>query len=210
MFDTLLFDLDGTLTDPFEGITNSVVYALGKFGIPAEDKSALKAFIGPPLFDSFTTLCGMSERNARQAIAYFREYFESVGLYENAVYPAVPAVLEALNARGFRLAVATSKPEPFARKILEHFSLAQYFTLIAGATIDETRVKKADVIAYALSQLGDVRAAMIGDREHDIFGAKANGLYAVGVLYGFGARGELERAGADAIISAPEELLTIV
>ena len=210
MFDTLLFDLDGTLTDPFEGIANSVVYALGKFGIPVADRSALKAFIGPPLFESFTSLCGMNERDARQAIAYFREYFESVGLYENAVYPAVPAVLESLRTRGFRLAVATSKPEPFARRILEHFSLSQYFTLVAGATIDETRVKKADVIAYALAQLEGAHAAMIGDREHDIFGAKANGLYAVGVLYGFGSREELERAGADAIVQTPEELLTVI
>lgn len=212
MFETLLFDLDGTLTDPFEGITNSVVHALGKFGISVEDRRTLTKFIGPPLFDSFTHFYGMDEATARQAIAYYREYFETTGLFENAVYPDIPPVLEELRRRGKRLVVATSKPEKFAVQIMKHFSLDGYFSLIAGATLDDTRIKKADVIAYALAESGaDGRSsAMIGDREHDIFGAKANGLYSVGVLYGFGSREELLRAGADAIAATPHALLNIL
>ncbi len=212
MFETFLFDLDGTLTDPFEGITNSVVHALEKFGISVEDRRTLTKFIGPPLFDSFTHFYGMDEAAARQAIAYYREYFETTGLFENAVYPDIPPVLEELRRRGKRLVVATSKPEKFAVQIMKHFSLDGYFSLIAGATLDDTRIKKADVIAYALAESGaDGRSsAMIGDREHDIFGAKANGLYSVGVLYGFGSREELLRAGADAIAATPHALLNIL
>lgn len=212
MFETLLFDLDGTLTDPFEGITNSVVHALEKFGIAVEDRRTLTKFIGPPLFDSFTHFYGMDEVTARQAITYYREYFETTGLFENAVYPDIPPVLEELRRRGKRLVVATSKPEKFAVQIMKHFSLDGYFSLIAGATLDDTRIKKADVIAYALAESGaDGRSsAMIGDREHDIFGAKANGLYSVGVLYGFGSREELLRAGADAIAATPHALLNIL
>lgn len=212
MFETLLFDLDGTLTDPFEGITNSVVHALEKFGIAVEDRRTLTKFIGPPLFDSFTHFYGMDEVTARQAITYYREYFETTGLFENAVYPDIPPVLEELRRRGKRLVVATSKPEKFAVQIMKHFSLDGYFSLIAGATLDDTRIKKADVIAYALAESGaDGRSsAMIGDREHDIFGAKANGLYSVGVLYGFGSREELLRAGADAIAATPHALLDIL
>ncbi len=212
MFETLLFDLDGTLTDPFEGITNSVVYALEKFGIAVADRRALTKFIGPPLFDSFTQFYGMDEAAARQAIAYYREYFETTGLFENAVYPDIPPVLEELRRRGKQLVVATSKPEKFAVQIMQHFSLDGYFKAIAGATLDDSRTKKADVIAYALATSGadGRKSAMIGDREHDIWGAKANGLYSVGVLYGFGSREELLRAGADAVAATPRELLSLL
>ena len=152
---TVLFDLDGTLTDPRIGITGSVAYALGKFGISVDDPHrTLTPFIGPPLLESFEKYYGFSRDEARRALAYYREYFAPTGIFENTVYPGIPEALQELRAAGRRLCVATSKPEVYARRILEHFSLDSCFDAVCGATLDETRVRKADVIAYALETLG--------------------------------------------------------
>ena len=209
----ILFDLDGTLTDPGEGITRSVAHALRHVGIEVTDRTTLYPLIGPPLLDSFRRYYGFSDEQAAQAVGWFREYFETTGLFENTVYPGVPEMLAALTAAGKRLVLATSKPEVFARRILEHFSLASYFTYIAGANMDETRTRKADVVAYALESAGVAdasRAVMVGDREYDVLGAREAGLSTVGVLYGYGSRAELEQAGAIAIASSVEQLQAVL
>ena len=213
MFDIVLFDLDGTLTDPGEGITNSVAYALGKYGIDIQDKRELYKFIGPPLVDSFMKYYGFDEDKALQAVEYYREYFRDTGIFENEVYEGVEAMLKRLCDMGKKLVLATSKPEVFAVRILEHFDLKEYFTVVAGASMDSSRSKKGDVIAYALSMCGDIdkaTAIMIGDREHDIISAKQNSLKSVGVLYGYGNKEELKNAGADYIVSSPEDILSLV
>lgn len=206
-----LFDLDGTLTDSGEGIMNSIRHALDKFGITEYDEAVLRKFIGPPLAECFQKYFDLSPEEARTGIDYYREYYTAGGMFENAVYDGVKELLEGLKAQGKTLLVATSKPELFAKQILEHFELAQYFDCIAGASMDETRVRKDEVIAYALQQYQGVEledAVMIGDRSHDIMGGKANGMDTIGVLYGFGSREELEEAGADWIVERPEEILS--
>ena len=213
MFDTVLFDLDGTLTDPGEGITKSVEYALKKFDIITQDRCELYKFIGPPLKDSFMKYYGFSEEKAEQAIAYYREYFRDIGIFENEVYEGVEDMLKTLHADGKRLVLATSKPEEFAIRILEHFGLKKYFAVAAGASMDSSRSKKGDVIAYAISLCEDFNkdtAVMIGDREHDIIGAKENGLKSIGVLYGYGDENELKTAGADYIVSSPTDILNLI
>lgn len=207
-FQALLFDLDGTLTDPFEGITDSIVYALGKFGIAVKDKRPLAAFIGPPLVQSFCDYCGFSPDDALKAVDYYREYFADKGIFENAVYDGVLPMLEALKAHRYRLYIATSKPEVFAVRIVKHFGMAELFDGVAGATLDTTRNEKADVIAYALRTYAVTAdsALMIGDRKHDILGAKANGLRSMGVLYGYGSEEELRNAGADMIVKSSQEI----
>lgn len=213
MFDCLLFDLDGTLTDPFEGITNSVVYALEKFGIEVEDRRELIKFIGPPLVRSFSEYYGLSGEDALKAVDYYREYFSDRGIFENAVYDGVYELLSLLKARGKRLIMATSKPEIFAERIAERFSLSQYFDAIAGATMDCSRIEKTDVVRYALNlaRIEDKsRALMIGDRRHDVIGAKDNGLKALGVLYGYGNRAELMEAGADFLADSPHDILRFI
>lgn len=213
MYKYILFDLDGTLTDPGLGITNSVMYALKKFNIEVADRSSLYKFIGPPLLDSFEKFYGMAKEESQKALEYYREYFKPHGLYENEVYEGIEELLKELKENGKTLIVATSKPEEFAKEILRHFQLDKYFEFIAGATMDEKRVKKADVIAYALESCGvaDVDAAiMIGDREHDVLGAKQVGLASIGVLYGYGDLEELENAGATYIAKTPEDILKII
>ncbi len=213
MFDTILFDLDGTLTDPGEGITNSVAYALKKYDIEVADRRGLYKFIGPPLKDSFMKYYGFSEAQAEQAIAYYREYFKDKGIYENEVYEGVEHMLRQLHANGKKIILATSKPEEFAVRILEHFELKKYFTVVAGASMDSSRSKKGDVIAYAISLCDDFdkeKAVMIGDREHDIIGAKENDLKSIGVLYGYGDENELRTAGADYIASTPDDILKLI
>lgn len=213
MYDTILFDLDGTLTDPGEGITKSVEYALKKFDIVTRDRRELYKFIGPPLKDSFMKYYGFSEEKAEQAIVYYREYFRDIGIFENEVYEGVEDMLRTLHADGKRLVLATSKPEEFAIRILEHFSLKKYFAVTAGASMDSSRSKKGDVIAYAISLCEDFNkgsTVMIGDREHDIIGAKENGLKSIGVLYGYGDENELKTAGADYIASNTEDILKLI
>ena len=211
MFDTVLFDLDGTLTDSGPGILNSVEYALRKYGRTGYRREELVPFIGPPLVESFESFIPCSHEDALKCLAYYREYFTDKGLYENSVYPGVEEMLAELKRRGYRIALATAKPEVFARKILDHFDLTKYFDAIHGATLDEKRNHKADVIAWALTHTpGLVRAVMVGDRENDVSGAKVNNLDVIGVLYGYGDRAELETAGAKTIIERPEDLLTLL
>ncbi|WP_313185028.1 HAD family hydrolase [Lacrimispora sp.] len=198
----LLFDLDGTLTDPKEGITKSVQYSLRHFGIEVENLDELCCFIGPPLKDSYMEYFGFSEEQARKAIDIYREYFSEKGLYENKAYEGVLGVLQSLLKAGKKLYVASSKPEVFVRMILEHFELDSCFLFIGGADMDETRVKKADVIRYVLKESGITdldKTVMIGDRKHDVLGAKETGIASVGVLYGYGSRQELTEAGADVL-----------
>ncbi len=212
MFDTVLFDLDGTLTDPFEGISNSIIYALKKFGITAPDKPLLKKFIGPPLTESFSEYCGLNHSDALHAVDYYREYFSVAGIFENKPYEGVCELLSGLKERGYTAIVATSKPEQFAKAIVQHFGLEQYFKEICGATMDQSRTQKADVIAYALKKCeikekDKKRAVMVGDRKHDIIGAKTNGLSSIGVLYGYGSKEELLEAGANYIANSPVDIL---
>lgn len=213
MYQFLLFDLDGTLTDPGLGITNSVRYALNKFHIEEPDRTALYRFIGPPLLDSFMEFYGFSREQSDLAVQYYREYFKVKGLYENQVYDGIPALLAALKERGRTLLLATSKPEEYAVEILKHFHLDHYFDFVAGATMDGSRSKKADVIAHALD-LGKISrlssAVMIGDREHDILGAGQMGLDSIGVLYGYGSEAELRAAGATYIAKDPAGLLSLI
>ena len=208
MIEYVLFDLDGTLTDPGEGITNSIVYALDKFGISVSDKKDLYKFIGPPLYDSFVKYCGFSHENANLAITYYREYFAPKGLYENTVYKGIEDMLGFLAEKGVKLIVATSKPEKYARAIIAHFALDRYFDDIIGATMDEKRNTKDAFIAYAIEKCKIVpqNAIMVGDRLHDVLGAKANGMRSIGVLYGFGSYKELSDAGADMIVKDVEQL----
>lgn len=204
-----LFDLDGTLTDPGLGIKNSIRYALDKAGLPSLDEEILDCFIGPPLLDSFQQYCGATPDEARELVRLYREYFSVTGIFENEVYDGVREMLEALKARGAKIFLATSKPEQFAVKILEHFDLMRYFTFAGGSTMDETRTAKAEVIAYVLESAGIIanESVMIGDRKYDIEGGRACGLSTVGVTFGYGDRDEF--ADADHIIDSPEELLSI-
>ena len=213
MYQTILFDLDGTLTNSELGITNSVAYALGKFEIEVPDKKALRVFIGPPLQDSFERFYGFSKEECLKAIDHYHEYFSEKGLYENEVYPGVSDLLTSLKQAGKQLIVATSKPEAFSIQILKHFGLYDYFDFVAGATMDRKRSKKSDVIQYALeqNQITDLaHTIMIGDREHDVLGARAQKLDSIGVLYGFGSREELETAGASYIVDDVKKMHEIL
>lgn len=209
-YETIYFDLDGTLTDSGPGITNAVAYALGHLGRPVPSRLHLCRYIGPPLWDSFRRYEGMTEAETQQAVTYFREYYEKTGKFENAVYPGIPALLQGLRERGKRLAVATSKPEAMAVEILEHFELSGFFSCIAGSTLDESRCTKSSVLAYALEAQGRQGAVMVGDREHDVLGARENGLPCIGVLFGYGSRQELEAAGADRIAATVPDLRRIL
>lgn len=207
-----LFDLDGTLTDPGEGITRSVAYALSFFGIEVKDRTALYPFIGPPLVDSFSTFYGFSPEQARQAVERYREYFSRQGIFENELYPGIKELLEDLKRHGVRILLASSKPELYARKILEHFQLLPFFDFVAAATMDDTRSKKTDVVRYALESCGisPDRAVMIGDRHHDIEGAKDNALESIGVLWGYGSREELSAAGATRLAESVPQLASLL
>ncbi len=208
----ILFDLDGTITDPGLGITNSVMYALNKFGI-SDKRENLYKFIGPPLAQSFQNYYGFNEEKARLGIKYYREYYTVDGIFENIVYDDVEKMLKNLKRDGKKVLLATSKPEKFAKQILEYFKLDQYFDYVAGATMDEKRVRKADVISYALESYGIQNldeVLMVGDREHDVLGAKEVGIDCMGVLYGYGDRQELEKAGAKYIVETVEELMKIL
>jgi len=208
-FDIYLFDLDGTLTDPAEGITNSVAYALNKFGITVESREELYKFIGPPLVNSFMEYYGFDKEKAFLAVETYREYFRDKGIFENKLYDDIPLVLEKLQQDGKIIVLATSKPEEFAIKILKHFGLFEYFDLICGATMDEKRSEKSDIIKYALKKLNAPieKCVMIGDRCYDILGAKENGIASIGVTYGYGSLEELKNSGADYIIDKPIELI---
>lgn len=213
MYRTVFFDLDGTITESGIGITRSVAYALKKYGIEEQDQQKLDLFIGPPLIDSFMKHYGFSKEQAVEAVAHYREYYAVTGIFENRVYDGVRELLAKLNAAGVRCVLATSKPEHYALQILEHFDLSKYFPLAAGATMDERRTNKTDVLAYAMEKAGctpGASAVMVGDREHDVLGAKQNGLSCIGVLYGYGSREELTEAGALALAETPYELAALL
>ena len=209
----VLFDLDGTLTNPELGITSCVMYALEKFGIKVTDRKSLHSYIGPPLSHSFRNIAGLSAEDSELAVKYYRERFSTLGIYENEVYSGVPEILQTLKERGKILVLATSKPEEYAVEILRHFDLEKYFDFIAAATMDGSRSEKADVIAYALGLAGIFsvdEAVMVGDRSYDIMGAAENGMDSVGVLFGFGGRKELESAGATYLAATVEQILEYV
>ncbi len=213
-YETVLFDLDGTLTDPGEGIANSVAYALNKYGIEVEDKKELYKFIGPPLYVSFSTFYGFSEEKAREAITFYREYYKDKGINECKLYNGIKELLITLKSAGYKLALATSKPEIFAHRVLENYDIHKYFDFIGAATTDEkTRSTKEQVIKYVLSSLNVTdtsKIIMIGDRYFDINGAKAFNLDSVGVTFGYGSYEELKEAGATYIVNTPKEIESIL
>jgi phosphoglycolate phosphatase len=207
--DAIYFDLDGTLTDPKPGITRSIQYALQKLDhptMPTEDE--LTWCIGPPLRASFVRLLG-AETSADLAVSYYRERFSDVGLYENGVYDGIGDVLTALCASGHRLFVATSKPHVFAERIIDHFGLRDHFERVFGSELDGTRVDKSHLLEYALKEVSvdPAKTLMIGDRSHDMVGAKNNGMKGIGVLYGYGSRDELLEAGAHHVCATPGAIL---
>ena len=205
----IFFDLDGTLTDPGVGITNSVMHALKTYGIVEEDREKLYPFIGPPLPDSFQQYYGFSKEKSLEAVDRFREYFSVKGLFENEIYPGIPHLLARLKEEGKKIHLATSKPEVFAKKILEHFKIDSYFTVICGASLDESKhSEKTAILKDALSRSGaDPRESiMVGDRKYDILGGRAYGMKTVGVLYGYGSREELSEAGAHFVAENVDEL----
>ena len=207
-YDWLLFDLDGTLTDPFEGITRSVEYALNAFGIEVEDRRVLAPFIGPPLVESLTERYGFTMEDAVAAVAKYREYFAVKGLYENELFEGIPELLSDCRKAGYKISMATSKPTHYARIIAEHFDIARYFDAIHGSSLDGTRITKSSVVAEAVQEehLDPSRVLMIGDRRHDVEGAGKHGIRTVGVLYGYGSREEHEAAGAAYIVNDLDEL----
>lgn len=211
-YDVILFDLDGTLTDPELGITTCVQYALKQFGIEVEDRSSLRSFIGPPLMDSFMKQYGFDQEQAEEAVAKYRERFSTVGLFENKVYPGIDLLLDKLKQQGKLLATASSKPEKFVVQILEHFGLDGYFDEIAGAELSVSgRNSKEDVLRYVLDRLGvedKSSTVLIGDTKFDIQGAKAVGIDCIGVTYGFGEAADFR--GAVAVANSPAELEKIL
>lgn len=230
-FQYLLFDLDGTLTDPKEGICTSVQYALRSFGIDEPDLDKLTPFIGPPLKDSFMEIYGFDEKQAEEAIGKYREWFRPTGIFQNAIYPGIREMLEKLKGQGKVLAVASSKPQVFVERILRHFEIYDYFTVIVGSELDGRRGTKEEVVEEALRQLAEAgeedkralkgegpkkqagmpaqqmaQTAMIGDRKFDVSGGKEHGLVTVGVTFGYAPEGELEAAGPDYLVDSVEEL----
>lgn len=208
-YQDILFDLDGTLTDPALGITNALIYALKRFGIEVKERRSLYDFIGPPLRDSFRLHYGFSEGEIDDAVRFYREYYFEKGWAENIPYPGIQALLRAQKSLGKRLILATSKPDVLARRILAHFGLDSFFDFIAGSSLDGERSTKADVIQYALRNMpgaSQERILMVGDRKYDVIGARANGIASLGVLYGYGSRDELSAAGADFIADSVADL----
>ncbi|WP_338115945.1 HAD family hydrolase [Paenibacillus monticola] len=211
-FTSILFDLDGTLTDPKEGITKSVEFALNKFNIQVEHLDELLSYIGPPLVDSFMEFHAFSAEQAQQAVVFYRERYSSIGLFENKVIDGIPQLLEDLKNLGYSLYVATSKPTVFAEEILKEYKLDSYFKHIVGSNLDGTRSKKQEVIQYVLDQnlIQPEHALMIGDRKHDIIGAIGCGLECLGVTFGYGSEEELRQAGADQIAYRVEEISDLI
>jgi len=217
-YKTYLFDLDGTLTDSGRGIINAVRYSLKRSDDEIPEEETLLKFIGPPLWESFETFLGFSREKAENAVKLYREYYNETGLFENSVYSGIPELLETLRSDGAKLAVATSKPEVFSLKILERFDLLKYFDSVTGSELDGTRTEKSDVIACALEKftargksLEEIKsgAVMVGDRKHDIIGARKNGLPCIAVLYGYGDETEFREYGADYIVKTPQDITDI-
>ena len=212
MYDTILFDLDGTLTDSGLGITKAVQYALGQMGYPVPERQSLFTFIGPPLHKSFQKHYGMDEATAAEAVRQFRVYYNQMGgILENEVYPGIRELLADLKKAGKRLVIATSKPQAAAELVMHHFALDEWVPEIVGGT-DDTRNTKGKVIAYTLREYGidPKTAVMVGDREHDILGAAENGIPAIGITWGYGDWAELEGAGAAAVCDTPTETVQYI
>lgn len=202
----IFFDLDGTLTDSGPGIMNCAQPALAHFGIQVSDRDQLRVFVGPPLRQSFAQF-GVPAEAINEAIRIFRARYVPIGKFENTPYPGIQDLLRALKAEGYALFVATSKPEVTAIEVLEHFHLAQYFDRICGASLDEGRESKEDVIAYLLSQIGDPgQTVMVGDTGYDVIGAKAHGIPTIGVTWGYGDAAAMQAAGAVALADTPQDL----
>ncbi len=207
-----LFDLDGTLTDPKEGICKCVQFALKGMGIIEEDLDKLEPFIGPPLWDSFMQFYGLTREQADKAVEIYRKRFSTIGLFENEIYEGIAPLLKELKEAGHCLAVASSKPTVFVKQILKHFEIYDYFDAIVGSELDGTRVKKEEVVEEALRQIYEggepdkEHTYMVGDRKFDVEGAKAFSLKSVGVTYGYGGEEELREAGADYVVASVEEL----
>lgn len=206
----ILFDLDGTLTDSGEGIINCATLALNHFGLPVPDRETMRIFVGPPLDETFIKF-GVPADKTDEAIAVYRSRYTTVGKFENVPYPGVGEMLRRLKENGHKLYVATSKPERMSVEILEHFGLAKYFDLICGATLDGSRSKKADIITYLLQKAGDTNnTVMVGDTAYDVIGAKAHGMPAIGVSWGYGNVADMEAAGAAAIAHTMDELFLLL
>ena len=208
-YTTILFDLDGTLTDPGKGITTSVAYALDHFGNYYESLESLNIFIGPPLREQFMEYCGVDTEKGEEYVAKYREYYAVKGIYENKVYDGIEEMLKTLKNSGKKIVLATSKPEKFAIIVLEHFNLLQYFDFVAGALMSNTRTKKDEVIAYALEKIGECdieNTIMVGDRMHDVEGAAKFGIATIGVTFGYGTYDELKNSGAKIIVDTVSEL----
>ena len=204
----ILYDLDGTLTDPKVGITKSIEYALAHFGIYVENLNELTKFIGPPLRDTFREHYSFSDSDVKVAVDKFQEYFAEQGLYENIIYDGIAEMLRAQYEDGRKIVLATSKPQVFAHKVLEQFEIDKYFELIVGSELSGERSDKAEVIKYAVDTLAinPRDAIMIGDRKYDVIGSRAHGIDSIGVLYGYSSKGELREAGANYIVETVEEL----
>ena len=211
MYKAIFFDLDGTLTESGEGITKSVQYALEKLGKPEEDLDKLRVFIGPPLMEQFMKYADVDETEARRAVGYYRERYAVKGIFENRPYDGVENLLRELKGRGYILAVASSKPEYYVTKILDYFNLSSYFEVVVGSEMNGARTSKTEVIEEALKRLNmsDRRkeVLMVGDKEHDVLGARAAGLACVAVGYGYGTKEELTAAQPLKIVASIEELL---
>jgi phosphoglycolate phosphatase len=205
--DAILFDLDGTLTDPYEGIARCIAFAMERVGRPLAPESDCRAYIGPPLQESFRALCAPDEQLVDAAVKAFRERYSTVGLYENALYPGVVEMLAAASELA-PLFVCTSKPAVFAHRVLEHFALSGHFKGVYGSELDGVRGDKAELMAWLLERegLGGARSVMVGDREHDVRAARRHGIASLGVLWGYGSARELEEAGAIGIVRTPSEL----
>lgn len=219
MFEYILFDLDGTLTDPKLGITSSVQYALRALGIEEPSLDKLEVFIGPPLTDSFREFYGLDEEQMITAVDKYRERFATQGIFENEIYPGIPQMLADLKAKGKKLAIASSKPTLFVEQILEHFEIGKYFDHVVGSNMDGTRGTKEEVVEETLRQMLTVEmtpaqkrdtVVMVGDRKFDIEGARAHGITSVGVLFGYAPEGELEEAGADYIVNSVRSLQVLL
>ncbi|MGN1400979.1 MAG: HAD family hydrolase [Bacillus sp. (in: firmicutes)] len=209
----ILFDLDGTLSDPKIGITKSVQYGLAKMGIHEPDLDKLQCFIGPPLHVSFAEYYGLEEEEIEQAIHWYRERFKDVGMFENELFPEIPGLLQELKDQGKTLVVATSKPTVFAEPILEYFKISHFFDKVVGSHLDGSRTAKTEVIQYAMDSYPSSKREdfiMIGDRKHDMIGANNTGIDSVGVVYGYGTREELEHESPTYIVNTVEELRSIL
>lgn len=207
---TILFDLDGTLTDSGEGIINCSIYALEYFGLPVPSREEMRVFVGPPMRDTMVKY-GVPPERAEEAIKVFRSRYEPIGIYENFPYPGIEELLQKLRADGHTLYVATSKPEFMAQQVLDRFELSKYFDLICGALADASRDKKEDVIAYLLEQSGDPEhAVMVGDTLYDVQGASFHHIPTIGVTWGYGSKESLREAGAAKIVDTMEELYDVI